>query len=306
MSPAGEFAYIDRIRARLPPLPAGWVGPGDDGAVLDDGLVVVTDTVVDGVHLRLGWCTPADAGWKALAVNVSDLAAMGATPTAAVCAATLPPDPPAGLADGVADGLLAAAAELGCPLVGGDVTSGPVLVLTVTALGHLDGPPVLRGGARPGDTVLVTGPLGGPAAAVAALTDGRSDHPGTARLHRPQPRVAAGGVARRAGATAMIDVSDGLAADLGHVCDESGVGVEVEATAVPVAEGADLAQALSGGDDYELAVCTPDAAALVGAFSAAGLPEPVAVGRITAGPDRVVVGRDGRRPLVGGWSHAVD
>lgn len=322
--PTGEFAIIDRIRDRLPDLPAGWVGPGDDGAVLpaevfagdpvsDDlvssgaaghGLVIVSDTLVDGVHVRLDWATPADIGWKAMAVNVSDLAAMGATPVAAVAATTLATGQRE-VAAGLTDGLLQAAGAMACPLVGGDITSGPVLVVTVTALGRLDGPAVLRSGARPGDAVLVTGTLGGPAAAVSALGRGEHDHPGVARLHRPEPRVAAGLAARHAGATAMIDVSDGLAADVGHVCEESGVGVRIDAGTVPVGDGATLDDALSGGDDYELLVCHPEPEALVQRFARQGLPPLTRIGTVTAERARLLVDGDERRELTGGWSHDV-
>lgn len=327
--PTGEFAIIDRIRDRLPDLPAGWVGPGDDGAVLpvevfagdlvSDGLVsgehvsdggaghgvvIVSDTVVDGVHVRLDWATPADIGWKAMAVNVSDLAAMGATPVAAVAATTLATGQRE-VAAGLTDGLLEAADAMACPLVGGDITSGPVLVVTVTALGRLDGPAVLRSGARPGDAVLVTGTLGGPAAAVATLGRGERGHPGVGRLHRPEPRVAAGLAARHAGATAMIDVSDGLAADIGHVCEESGVGVRIDAGAVPVGEGATLDDALSGGDDYELLICHPEPEALVQRFAREELPPLTRIGTVTAERARLLVDGDERRELTGGWSHDV-
>ncbi len=239
-----------------------------------------------------------------MAVNVCDLAAMGATPLAAVCAVTLT-DGQRRLVGDLVDGLVEAALDLRCPLVGGDITSGPVLVLTVTALGRVDGPAVLRSGSRPGDTVLVTGPLGGPAAAVEALQRGEQHHPGTSRLHRPEPRVAAGLAARRAGATAMIDVSDGLAAEIGHVCRESGVGVRIEAASVPVGDGATLAHALAGGDDYELLICHPEPALLERGFAAGGLPAPIRIGVTTAGPDRVVVEDGVERPLTGGWEHGV-
>lgn len=303
-APTGEFAIIDRIRDLLPGLPAGWIGPGDDGAVLDDGLVVVTDTIVEGVHVRLDWTTPVDIGWKALAVNVSDLAAMGAAPLASLAAVTLPHDR-RGVAAGLTDGLLEAAEAMRCPLVGGDITSGPALVVTVTALGRVDGPAVLRSGAHPGDTVLVTGPLGGPAAAVAALERGDVAHPGTARLHRPEPRTASGLAARRAGATAMIDISDGLAADAGHICEESRVGVRIDAAAVPLGRGATIDEAVTGGDDYELLICHPDPDRLEQRFAAEGLPSPTRVGVITAEPDRLLVSEAGTRPLTGGWVHDV-
>ena len=293
----GEFALIERLRATLPSAPDGEVWSGDDTAVLSGGLLLATDALVETVHFRLDWTDPASVGWKALAVNVSDVAAMGGEPTAAVAAITLPVDR-RGLGDAVAEGIAEAASALGCPLVGGDVTSGPCLMLAVAILGRVppEGP-VLRSGATPGDVVYVSGTVGGPAAATEAHRSGAApDQSGATQLHRPMPRLDVGRAAAAAGATAMIDVSDGLAADIGHICDESGVGVELVSAAIPLGPGARLDHALGGGDDYELAFCLPSDVAP----DAVG--DATAIGRVTRGPQRLL---DGEPLSAGGWTHDV-
>lgn len=301
-----EFAFISRLAARVGP--AGQVGIGDDAAVLADGTLAAMDTLVADRHFRLGWTEPEDIGWKALAVNLSDLAAMGGEPTAALAAVTLPPDAP-GLADRLAEGLVEAGEIHACPLVGGDTTTGPTLVLTVAVLGRMPhgSSPVLRRGARIGDGVYLTAAVGAAATALEALEAGRTPLPAqAAALHRPRPRLAEGRAAATGGATAMIDVSDGLAADLGHLLDASDVGVDLDAAAIPVADGARLDTALGGGDDYELCFTAPDDAALRAAFTTVDLTPPVRIGTIT-GDDRHLL-RDGvPEPLpVTGWVHSVD
>jgi thiamine-monophosphate kinase len=186
--------------------------------------------------------------------------------------------------DPLYDGLSEAAAAYRCPIVGGDLTSGPTFVVTVAITGTVDGEPVLRSGARPGDTLFVTGPLGGAAA------DLRAGIPG--RTARPAARVEEGCAARLAGATAMIDLSDGLALDLRRVAAASGVGAIVED--VPVADGATREDAMTGGDDYELLFAAPDAARVRDAF--AELRSPIPIGRVTDGGE--VVGLP-----EGGWRH---
>ena len=206
-------------------------------------------------------------------------------------------------------------------MVGGDLTSGPVLVVTVAVTGTVpDGAPVLRSGARPGDALVVTGPLGRAAAGLRRLRGARGDGPGTGTgpvagtdveaatgaadalvdaHRRPVPRLAEGTAARRAGATAMMDLSDGLAIDLRRLADASGVGVVVEH--LPVADGATPDEALGGGDDYELLLATPDPAAVARAFAAEGLAPPIVVGRCTDAADERRLG-DGPLPG-GGWEH---
>lgn len=303
----GEFEFIDRLRRRLPTPPPGQVWVGDDAAVLEDGLLLATDILVDGVHFRSEWCEPADVGWKALAVNISDVAAMGGSPVAAVAAMTVPPGAP-GLADAVSDGLIEAADTLGCPLVGGDTTSGPTLTIAVAVLGR-SGPNgvVLRGGARTGDLVFVTGVLGLAAGALDDLVAGRDPAPGAAlHLHRPLPRQLEGRAAAAAGTTAMIDVSDGLAGDLAHICDASGVGVEIEAGALPVADGVDLARALVAGDDYELCFTAPDGARVSDTFAEHGLDQPSRIGQVTGEGRWILAADDSHSPFpLSGWEHDV-
>jgi thiamine-monophosphate kinase len=305
---SGEFAFLERLRRALPAGPDGQVWLGDDTAVLDDGLLFATDVLVEGVHFDLRWSTPADAGWKALAVNCSDLAAMGGTPRAAVAAVVVPADRP-GLADALAAGLGEASVAFGCPLVGGDTVVGEALCLSVAVVG--DSPPggaVLRSGGRPGDTVLVSGPLGGARGALQALRRGEAPDPAAAaRLHRPVPRLLEGRTAAAAGATAMIDLSDGLAGDLGHLCQESGWGVRIEAGAIPVGPGAVMEDALLGGDDYELCFTARDPGRVGAAFDAAGLVVPVPIGLLTEVPERVLVlpGGEERALPAGGWEHPV-
>jgi thiamine-monophosphate kinase len=281
-----ELQAVEALVHRLPPAPPDEIWIGDDAAVLrppSGVLLLAADTMVDGVHADLSVTTVADLGWKALVRNVSDIAAMGGRPLHAVVTVTVPPGG-GGLLDQLYDGLADASAEYSCPVVGGDLTSGPTLVVTVAITGTVDGDPVLRSGAAAGDTVFVTGPLGG---AVADL------HAGIAgRTARPLARVAEGDAARRAGATAMIDLSDGLALDLRRVAAASGVGVVVDG--VPVAEGATLGDAMTGGDDYELVFTAPDVEAVARAF--AGLRPPIAIGRVVE--DTEVVGLP-----EGGWRH---
>jgi thiamine-monophosphate kinase len=245
------------------------LGIGDDAALLDvpagQQLVACTDTLVAGVHFP-SVTTPEDIGWKALAVNLSDLAAMGAEPAWALLALTLP-DGDATFVRRFAEGFAGLARMHGLALVGGDTTQGP-LAATVTALGLVPRARALtRGGARTGDAVFVTGTLGDAAGALRLLRDsGKNEVALRAKLDRPQPRIAAG-LALRGIASACIDVSDGLLADLGHVCAASQVGAEIQADALPVSPELEASfdartcrdLALAGGDDYELCFTAPPA-----------------------------------------------
>ncbi|TAM09521.1 MAG: thiamine-phosphate kinase [Nevskiaceae bacterium] len=268
-----EFALIREFFTKLAPHGGDVVlGIGDDAAILAVPapwqLAVCTDTLVAGHHFPLD-TVPADIGWKALAVNLSDLAAMGAVPRWFTLALTLPVAE-AGWLAGFTQGLAALAQKQSVALVGGDTTRGPLSV-TVTAGGWVEpGTALRRSGAQVGDVVCVTGTLGDAALALRCLTppSGAKACPPAlrARLDRPTPRVGAGRVLREH-AHAAIDISDGLAADLGHILAASGVGAMLQAEALPrsaafsACASAD-AQALQlhGGDDYELCACLPPAA----------------------------------------------
>ena len=294
--PEGEFAFIERLAARLPELPPGQVGVGDDCAVLEGNRLIATDLLVEGVHFRSDWASPADVGWKALAVNLSDLAAMGGTPESAVVAVALPAERP-GVADEVLDGLLECAARFTCPLVGGDTSTGPDLFIAVTVTGRAERP-VLRSGANAGETVFVTGPLGVAAAALDQLEAGNAA-PAADALHRPLPRLVEGRAAAESGATAMLDLSDGLAVDLPRIARASGIGIALEL--VPVAEGATQGHAVGGGDDYELCFTAPDPDRVRAAFEQVGLRAPIAIGTTTDGAGVTLEGQ----PLTGGWEHPI-
>ncbi|RMG19443.1 MAG: thiamine-phosphate kinase [Deltaproteobacteria bacterium] len=265
-----EFELIERWLERLPVPGSGvLVGPGDDAAVLvprpGHRLVVTTDAVVEGVHFDAGRVPPAAIGHKALAVNLSDLAAMGARPRWSTVALTLPPGRlPWSFLRRIADGLGALARAHGVAVVGGNVSAGDVFSLTLTLVGEAR-QVLRRKGARPGDRILVTGTLGDAALGLASLA-ARSGPPRRmsvleARQVRPTPRVEMG-LAAVGLASAAIDVSDGLVQDLGHLLRESGVGATLFAHRVPRSRAyqratTDLGPALSGGEDYELCLTAP-------------------------------------------------
>jgi thiamine-monophosphate kinase len=268
-----------------------------DAAWLAGGLVVTQDALVEGVHFRLDWTSWRDLGWKAAAVNLSDLAASGAEPVGLVITLGAPPDT---AAEDVLE-LYGGIAETGVPVIGGDTTAAPQLVLSVTALGRSERVPG-RSGARPGDAVVVTGPLGASAAGYEALRAG-IDSP-LAQAHRRPPIRLAEGRRLARDATAMLDLSDGLAADARHVAERSGCHIVVELEQVPVADGvAELAarvnrspwQLVCGfGEDYELLATLPPRAAGESGF-------PV-VGRVEEG-EGVALLLDGAPVEAAGWEH---
>ena len=316
-----EFDLIEILRARAALARADVrVGIGDDAAVLappaDRELVAATDTLVAGVHFPTS-TRPEDIGWKSLAVNLSDLAAMGATPAWALLALTLP-SADRELVRRFADGFAELAAQHGIALIGGDTTQGP-LAVTVCVLGFVPpGQALLRSGARAGDLVCVTGTLGDAAAALRCLDatatpTNESIDALRARLDRPTPRVAAGGVLRGV-ASACIDVSDGLLADLGHVAARSGVGMEIAAASLPASPAllqafdapARLALQASGGDDYELAfTLSADAEAAVLRDLARVGSGATRVGRVVEGAGVRLVDEKGSEIALDrrGWDH---
>lgn len=258
-----EFELIERLTAKLPKSgPRVRLGPGDDAAVTEPGGATATtvDALIEGVHFTLPEFPPAAVGRKALAAGLSDLAAMGAEPGEAYVAVGLPQGLDQEFALALHAGMRELAAGCGVELIGGDVSRAPVLIVAVTAVGHEHAGVelVTRGGASPGDVVAVTGELGGAAAALRIL---RSGGEGERRLLdrqlAPQPRLDAGLALAKAGATAMIDISDGLGADAERLAKRSRARLEIELSSVPVQPGAELEQAASGGEDYELLACLP-------------------------------------------------
>lgn len=290
--PGDEFELLAELAERLSgELPPGEVHIGDDAAVLmprPGKLLFATDVAVEGVHFDLRIGSPADAGWKVLVANVSDIAAMGGRPSHVVAGVAGPGR--AELAEAL-DGLLAAAAEYEVRLVGGDLSFAERLFLSVAILGDAGShEPVLRSGARVGDELWCTGRLGAAAAGLAQLrADARAEGAAVEAFRRPSARVAEGQLAAALGASAMIDVSDGLAQDVAHIGEESGVGIALES--VPVAEGASEAQALGGGEDYELVFALAPGRDVAAAFTAAGLAGPLRIGRCVAGRELSLLGK---------------
>jgi thiamine-monophosphate kinase len=307
MAGMGEFELLARIRERLPPAgPRVRLGMGDDAAVTVPGGATATsvDAIVEGVHFRRGQASLAAIGRRGLATALSDLAAMGAEPGEAYVVLGVPPDLDEDSCLALLDGIAELATESGATLAGGDVVRSPVLSLAFTVVGHAAGPERLisRGGAKPGDLLVLTGELGGAAAGLLLL--GRPEladavPPATAerlrnRLLDPTPRLAEGRALALAGTRAMIDLSDGLGADAGHLAAASSARARIELGSVPIAAGvAEVAAAAgedplqlasAGGDDYELLASLPAdrLAAAVTAVGATGTGL-VAVGEVGAG-----------------------
>lgn len=321
----------DGLLARIfPHLPAGdrtLLGPGDDAAVLaapDGRYVVSTDVLVEGRHFRRDWSTGEDVGWRAAMQNLADVAAMGARPTAVVVALVVPGDLPVAWVEGLARGLGAACRTVRAGVVGGDLSGGDAVVVAVTVHGDLGGAdPVLRSGARPGDVVALAGTVGRSAAGLALLRAGRGDaDPEVVAVHRrPQPPLAAGPAAAVAGATAMMDVSDGLLRDGERLATASGVVLDLGEPAEVLADdlaalsaaadavgGDAVAWALGGGEDHGLLATFPADAALPAGFRRIGVVREAADGGGAPGADgparagTVLVG--GRRPVTTpGWDH---
>ena len=331
MGELGEFPLIERLSARLgSSRPDVVVGIGDDVAVVEPGperlLLATCDVQVAGVHFLLERVDPRKLGRKAAAINISDIAASGGLPTHFLSSLVLPADTEVAWVERLYDGLAEEAGNWGADVVGGNISGGGQLVIDLTLLGEVPpGELLRRDGARPGERLLVTGTLGAAAAGLhLSLHPGldaaaSAAQPALEAFETPLPRVREARAAARAGGVgAMIDVSDGLAADLGHLCDRSGVGARIEAALLPVSSAARevaqaagqeaLAWALGGGEDYELLFTAgPERArALAEAIrEAAGTPVTEIGEIVPAEAGRSIVGEDGKVvPLSpDGWRH---
>lgn len=279
----GEFGLIGLITARLPRLPGVIVGPGDDTALVavpDGRVAVTTDLLVEGRHFRRDWSSAADVGHKATAANLADIAAMGAVPTALVVGLGAPAGLPARWAIDCARGIADEAAGVGAAVVGGDVVASDAVVISITALGTLQGrAPVLRSGARPGDVLAIAGRVGWSAAGLALLEAGAAGPEELIAAHRrPAPAYQAGPQAALAGATSMIDVSDGLVADARHLAQASGVTIAIRTAGLMVTEAMRRAADLLGADVWSWALLGGEDHGLLATFPAnANLPQPFRV-----------------------------
>ena len=310
--PVGEKKLIQKIRSLTRGGASVVKGIGDDCAVLRvpprHELLVTTDFSIENVHFRREWHPPELVGRRCLTRGLSDIAAMGGTPLAAFLSLAVADEVPQRWVDRFVKGLLELAGEFDFSLAGGDTAQSPQgIQADIVVVGSVPkGRAVLRSGAKPGQSIYVTGELGGSAAALARLTDAKPLGAAYAKYLRPQARVAVGQILRsRRLASAMIDVSDGLSTDLAHICDESHVGAEIEEEAIPRArigrgQHVGLEFALHGGDDYELLFT-----------SAAAVPSEIEgvrvtrIGRIVRAPGMRLIGADGmlRRLLPQGWEH---
>lgn len=288
----GEAELLARIFPRLPHAAGELLGPGDDAAVVsvpDGRLVVTTDTMIHGPDFRLAWSSAHDLGWKAAATNLADIAAMGASPTALVVALAMPKWLPVAVLDGFSDGLRDACEALtdGCGVVGGDLAVSETFTIAITAFGDLGGrAPVLRSGAHVGDVVAVAGPLGAAAAGLRLLFTlgvGEDGTPSAERAEelrstresdvlpqlKPSPPIRAGVIAADAGATAMLDLSDGLALDARRLANASGVAIRFDSSLL----GDDVQTALAGGEDHSLLATFPAGTVLPEPFRRIGIVE---------------------------------
>jgi thiamine-monophosphate kinase len=294
----------------------GGTGIGDDCAVIriprGHEALVTTDFSLENVHFRRAWHPPESVGHRCLARGLSDIAAMGGQPLAAFLSLALPRSLPQGWVDGFVRGLLKLATEFKVSLAGGDTAQSPAGILAdIVVLGSVPkGRALLRSGARPGDRIYVTGELGGSAAALKLLSRRGKINPADFQRHfYPLPRVEAGRFLREKGlASAMIDISDGLSTDLGHICEESGVGAEVDTVAIPVAvigkpgREVDPRFALHGGEDYELLFTAPRGSRVPARIAGVAVRP---IGHVTRGRGVFLRERDGvkREMVAKGWEH---
>ncbi|PUA80812.1 thiamine-phosphate kinase [Nocardioides currus] len=304
---AGEFGLIEAFTALFEQGEHVLIGPGDDAAVLrirNGHVVVSTDLMVEGRHFRRDWASAEDVGHRAAAQNISDINAMGGSAHSLTIGLAAPADLPAAWALDFARGFAAECASVGASVVGGDLTRADEIMVAVTVIGSCTQAPVVRSDAVAGDVLALTGRQGWAAGGLAVLGRGfRSPRVLVEAYRRPQPPYAAGRIAAEAGATAMIDVSDGLLAEAGHLADASGVAIDVRRSAFDLAEplvavgsalGADPLQfILGGGDDHALLATFPDAAAVPDGW--------LVVGAVSEGSGVTVDGGEYDGPT--GWTH---
>lgn len=303
----GEDELIARFAPRLPSTDAEILGPGDDAAILsvDGHLVVSSDVLIEGRHFRRDWSDASDVGWRAAMQNLADIDAMGAVATALQVTLAAPASTPVDWVLGFADGLREACEPHGVGVVGGDLSGASEIAVSVTVLGETHGvDPVTRGDASPGDVLAVSGPLGAAAAGLAQLMGGVRVVEEAVRLHlRPRPRIGAGLEAALSGATAMLDISDGLLRDAARIARASDVPLEIDSALVPVhpaAEataselGADpMVWALTGGEDHHLLAAFRDPSRVPAGWTV--------VGKVGRGAVGVLL--DGGEPGELGWDH---
>ena len=307
LADVGEFGLISELVGLFPQGEQVIVGPGDDAAVLrvkTGHVVVSTDLVVEGRHFRREWASAADVGHRAAAQNLSDVNAMGGRAQSLTIGLAAPPDLPAQWALDFARGFADECALVGASVVGGDLTRADEIVIAVTVLGACTQSPVLRSSARPGDVLAITGRQGWAAGGLAVLGRGfRSPRVLVEAYRRPEPPYDAGRVAAEAGATAMIDVSDGLLADAGHVAADSGVAIDVHAAAFDVPEPLQAVGAATGADPLSFILTGGDDHALLATYETVdAVPEGWAViGEVAAGEGVTVDGAPYEGPA--GWTH---
>ncbi len=284
LADVGEFGLIAALTGRFEQGDQVYVGPGDDAAVIrapKGHVVVSTDVLVENRHFRRDWADAVDIGRRAAAANLSDINAMGGTATALTVGLAAPSELPAQWALDLADGIAAEAGKVGASVVGGDLTQAREVVVAITVLGACEVAPVLRSGAHAGEVLAIAGRQGWAAAGLAVLARGfRSPRALVEAYRRPEPPYSAGLAAARAGATAMIDVSDGLLADVGHIAGDSGVAIDVSRGAFELADpmhavgsalGVDPMQfVLGGGDDHAIVATFPAGTTLPEGFHAIG------------------------------------
>ncbi len=309
LASTGEFGLIQRVTARLATAPTTILGPGDDAALVavpDGRVVACSDVLVEGRHFRCDWASAVDIGHRAAAANLADVAAMGATATALLVALCIPPDLDPRWAEQLAEGLAAEAESVGAAVVGGDLAASPLITIAVTALGDLAGrAPVLRGGANPGDIVAMAGRIGQASAGLTVLSRGfRSPKVLVEAYRRPEVPYWAGPAGAALGATAMIDVSDGLIADVGHLATASGVGIDVRRDAFEITQPMRDAAAALGVDPYTWVLAGGDDHPIVATFPPATiLPDTwTVIGRVLEGAGVTVDGRV-YSDSAPGWDH---